>query len=131
MHHYLAVISIPLWGMGFYLLGSRIWFFLTASRASGRLSGFKEVAGVQGRTYHYPTVVFQTPDGTEYSIVAATGSTGRHGSVHSAITVLYDARNPQKGMVHSIIHYWMAPIAFLVLAGGATFAYFDIIKPTK
>jgi hypothetical protein len=131
VHHYLAIISIPLWAFGFYLLGSRLFFFATASRATGLISGFKEVAGTKGRVYHYPQVTFQTPDGSAYSIVAATGSTRRHRTEGSSISVLYDARRPEKAMVHTIMHFWMAPVAFLILASGATFAYFDIITQTK
>ena len=131
MHHYLAIISIPLWGMGFYLLGARIWFFLTASRTKGTISGFKESTGTRGRTYYNPIVAFQTADGTEYSVVAASASTKRDGRMSSAVTVLYDARCPENGMVHSLVHYWMAPVAFLILAGLTTFAYVDSIKPTK
>lgn len=109
--------------MGLYLLVSRLVFFFTASRAAGQIVGFKEVPGSKGRVYFYPIVEFETPDGIRHTIVAAAGSTGRPRENHSVLTVLYDAQRPEKGMVHSFMHYWMAPIAFLILAGGISLVF--------
>lgn len=131
MHYYLAIISIPLWGMGLYLLGSRLRLFLTAYRASGTISGVKEVAGVRGRIFHYPIVFFKALDGSEHSIVGATGSSKPSGKLGSTVTVLYDARHPEKAMVHTLMHFWMAPMVFLILAGAATFAFLDAVQFNK
>jgi hypothetical protein len=121
MHYYLLVIAVPLWVMALFLSYRQIAFLLKSRRASGQLSDWKQKAH-----HWYPIVTFTAQDGNTYTATGNAGYDVKPGyKIGSPFPIRYDPANPKVSQVSSILHYWAAPVGFLILASAATFAFLE------
>jgi len=112
---YLTIVSVFCGGMGFYLLWQRLRLRVGGRFATGERVRW-EVRGLR-TFYHHPVVRFRTDDGLEHEVVGAVGyGTPKE---RKRFRVLYAANTPEKAMIYSFADYWLAPLAFFVLAAGA------------
>lgn len=118
---YLIVVATTTAIMGAVILFRRISLFMEGARATGTLIRW-EIRGVR-RTYYHPVIKFTALDGKQYEFVGSPGSTKR--KERSEYGVIYPSSAPEKAMVLSILAFWAAPAAFLILSAGAAVAAFQ------
>lgn len=115
---YLSLVATILAIMGTTILFRRISLFIHGAQASGTLVRW-EAHGLRKKYFH-PVVRFIAHDGTEYEFVGGPGRTKK--SAERSYRVIYPSGAPNEAMVYSLLGFWVAPFAFLILAAGTTFA---------
>ena len=115
---YLSLVSIACGGMGLFLLWKRITLFINANRTVGDFVRWEQ-RGLR-KTYYYPVVRFEANDGNVYEFIGGLGATSKKARARYAI--LYPPGNPQAAMIDGFAAFWLAPLAFFVLAAGAAAA---------
>lgn len=116
--YYLSAVSAILGGFAAYLVWRRMAFLLFAERADGQFVRWQR----KGR-HNYPVVRFMSRDGQVCEFVGGIGSSSQPG--YDRFKVLYPPGNPDKAMIANFLHFWGAPLCFLLMAGVAAYAAAD------
>jgi hypothetical protein len=103
MKVYFLIVGILITLVGLYLLYRRIYFLLHAQSAKGKVVSYEVRSFDDDSQDFYPVIRFSLEDGQE-------------------VPILYLPSRPQDAFIHSFLHFWAAPLGFLVLgsAGIAT-----------
>lgn len=115
---YLTCLSLACLVMGLVLSWKRVALFLKGRRTTGQFVRW-ELGGLKGQYFH-PVVAFVAEDGKRYEFVGMPGSSRKW--KQASFTVLYPAGDPDKAMIHSLLGYWAAPLAFFMFAAVAVVA---------
>ena len=115
---YLSTVAASCAVIGLYLLFKRVSLFTSAYRSTGYFVRWEQ-RGLR-KLYNYPVIRFQAHDGQEYEFVGEPGTSSQRKK--EKYKVFYPPENPQAAMIHSFMAYWLAPIAFFILAAGAAAA---------
>jgi len=109
---YLSIVTVVCGTVGTVLLLRRISLFINGERVEGSFVRW-ETRGLR-RVHYYPVVRFEGPDGSNYEFVGSPGSSSK--KEERTYQILYPVGNPKGAMVHGILAYWGAPLAFWILA---------------
>jgi len=125
MKYYFAIIGIIFGIFGFVILLRRLHLYFVGVRACGtflrwEIRGFRHPA-------HHPVIRFSAQDGKDYETTSLAGRRPKP-RIKDTYSVIYRPSEPQKGLVYSLVDYWLAPFGFFLLSFVALYAYYDIPK---
>ena len=121
MQTYFFAVGLLCAAGGLALLAQRVWFFFTASRATGQVEAVHEREDEEVGLQRVAVINFTALGDTVR--FRAQRSHPRVGDLH---TVYYAPQNPQQAYVADILGFWAAPVALLVLGAGGLMAGFGI-----
>jgi hypothetical protein len=122
MKVYFLIVGILITLVGLYLLYRRIYFLLHAQSAKGKVVSYEVRSFDDDSQDFYPVIRFSLEDGQEYTFTSVAALNKKQYPEGQEVPILYLPSRPQDAFIHSFLHFWAAPLGFLVLgsAGIAT-----------
>lgn len=118
---YFLILSIVLGGIGGLVLARRLRAWLRGVRTVGTVVDWEPCDRIA--SFH-PVVEFTTCDGVTHRLVGESGSSER--PTAQRLPVIYLRREPRKAWVYSFGHFWLPPVATLLMTCFALYLFLRV-----